>query len=87
MAIYKAIETRFLGPTNFQGARIKAKCWGGSMTIPYPHEFNLAKAHREAAMALIDKMDQPYGGWRGDWVQGSNAKGDGYVFVKTKEGN
>ena len=52
----KAIQTRYLGPTNTQGSRIKAWADGwGSATIGYPHEYNTERAHYAAAMALIDK--------------------------------
>lgn len=89
MSIYQAIETRYLGPTNTKPSRIKAECWGGSVTISYPHELNPDEAHRAAAQALIDKMvdlANKYGGSRsiwntGRWVQGGNAKGTGYVFT------
>ena len=89
MAIYQAIETKYIGPTNTKGGRIKAECWGGSVTISYPHELDTDKAHAAAAQALIDKMSAlatKYGGSRtiwntGRWVQGGNAKGTGYVFT------
>lgn len=52
----KAIQTKYLGPTNYKGARIKAWADGwGSKTISYPHEYNTERAHYEAAKALIDK--------------------------------
>lgn len=86
--VYQAIETKYLGPTNNRGGRIKAECWGGNVTIPYPHELDTAEAHKAAAQALIDKMSglaRKYGGtsiWEtGRWVQGGNAKGTGYLFV------
>lgn len=87
--VYQAIETKYLRPTNTKGGRIKAECWGGSVTISYPHELDTADAHKAAAQALIDKMAAlatKYGGSRsvwnaGRWVQGGNAKGDGFVFV------
>lgn len=92
MTIYQAIETRYLGPTNTKGGRIKASCWGGSATISYPHEMNSDEAHRAAAQALIDKMitlANRHGGSRsiwseGTWVQGGNAKGNGYIFTVTE---
>ena len=88
MAIYQAIETRYLGPTNTRGGRIKAECWAGSLTIPYPHELNTDEAHKAAAMALAArcaKHAEQHGGssiWsEGKWTQGGNAKGTGYVFT------
>ena len=36
-----AILTKYLGPTDHKGARIKAWSVGGrSVTIPYPHELS-----------------------------------------------
>ncbi len=50
------IRTRYLGPTDTKGARIKA--WEGSrsVTIPYPYELSTEDAHAEAAAKLHDKM-------------------------------
>lgn len=90
MTIYQAIETRYLGPTNTRGGRIKARAWAGSVTVPYNHELNADQNHRAAAMALAAKCAkhaEQYGGksiWsEGVWTQGGNAKGDGYVFTVT----
>lgn len=74
--IVQAIKTKYLSPTNYRGGRIKAKAWGGNITIPYPHQMNTDQAHRKAAMALVDKM-----GWGGLWAQGGSADGSGYYFV------
>jgi hypothetical protein len=52
----QAIQTRYLGPTNTRGSRIKAWCAAGSITIPYPHELNGQAVHREAANALALKL-------------------------------
>ena len=58
----KAIQTRYLGPTNYRGARIKAWAYGwGSVTISYPHEYNSELAHHEAAKALIAKVNKQFG--------------------------
>ena len=34
----QAIQTKYIGPTNTKGARIKAFCAAGSITIPYNYE-------------------------------------------------
>lgn len=77
--ITQAIETRYLGPTNTKGGRIKATAWAGSVTIGYDHALNTEGAHKAAADALIAKM-----GWTGTFAQGGNAKGNGYVFVNVE---
>lgn len=72
----QAIMTKYLGPTNNRGSRIKAYTESGlSITIPYPHERNQgADAHSVAALALAKRA-----GWTGDLIAGATDRG--YVFV------
>ena len=77
--ITQAIETRYLGPTNTKGGRIKATAWAGSVTVPYDHGLSAENNHRAAAMALVAKLQ-----WQGTFAQGGNAKGNGYYFVNVK---
>lgn len=71
----KAISTRYFGPTNTRGSRIKAfDSDSNSITIPYPHELSGEAVHFAAAKALCEKM-----GWKGLLVGG--AIKSGYVFV------
>jgi len=81
----KAIECRYLGPTNTLGARIKAtagkEC---SITIPYPYELSgedVAPAqtpYKKAARALIEKMGwQNVGGIKGGYTDA----GMTFVFI------
>ena len=75
----QAIQTKYLGPTNSRGARIKATCAAGSATISYPHELSGQASHRKAAEALVNKLgwvDPYYGGLLG----GQLSNGD-YCFV------
>lgn len=75
----QAILTRYLGPTNSRGARIKATCAAGSVTISYPHDLSGQAVYRKAAEALISKLgwnDLHYGGLLG----GQLDSGD-YAFV------
>jgi len=75
----QAIQTRYLGPTNSCGARIKATCAAGSITISYPYELSGQAVHRKAAEALVSKLgwnDPHYGGLLG----GQLVNGD-YAFV------
>ena len=72
----KAIQTRYLGPTNYRGSRIKAFAEGvKSLTIPYPYELSGDAVHRKAAEALCDRM-----GWAGDLACGGLPNGD-YAFT------
>jgi hypothetical protein len=73
----QAITTKYLGPTNTQGARIKATCESGTVTVGYRHDLSGADVHAVAAMALARKLKFKNGG---GWASGET-KG-GYVFVQ-----
>ena len=83
MFIMQAIETRYLGPTNHRGARIKATAQAGSLTVPYDYALNTDENHTAAAKAFAEKL-----GWvgpeYGELHGGGNAKGDGNVYVLVK---
>jgi hypothetical protein len=73
------IQTRYLNPTHSRGARIKATCAAGSITISYPYELSGQAVHRKATEALVDKLDwvhPNYGGLLG----GCLPNGD-YCFI------
>ena len=60
---YMAIRTKFLGPTNSRGARIKATAMDTlsderpiSITIPYDYGATTEARHREAAEALLPRV-------------------------------
>jgi hypothetical protein len=80
--IFKAIETKYFGPNNVKGSRIKAWHSGGkSVTVSYDCAVSADRNHWIAAQELIAKMSiLSGGGWHGQWVQGETAKG--HVFVK-----
>jgi len=79
----KAIETKYIGPSNVRGSRIKASAEGvKSITISYDHSLSSEDAHDKAALALANK----YG-----WLSGKHrvlarggkpdGRGNVYVFV------
>jgi hypothetical protein len=71
----KAIQTRYYGPTNTRGSRIRAWAEGvGAVSIPYPHELSGEDAHRAAAEKLAAKY-----GWTNMLVGGGLPNGD-YAF-------
>ncbi len=84
----QAIVTRYLGPTNYKGARIKATCARGSVVISYPHELNQDERHDFAASALVAKFVKEdaakYGTHKNPWsakrVMGVIPSGE-YVHV------
>lgn len=75
-----AITTKFIGPTNSKGSRIKATCQAGSITVPYTYETSIDGQHHKAALALAEKL-----GWTGQWAGGSNPNGTGNVYVLVGE--
>ncbi len=73
--MYQAITTKYLGPSNVRGSRVKATAAAGSVTLHWDHSLNPEANHREAAAALAIKY-----GWDGRWHGGCNHDGQ-YVFV------
>ena len=74
---YKAIVTRYKGPTDTKGSRITADDGDGNrISIPYPHELSGEACHLKAAEALRDKM-----GWTGKLAGGGTRTGYAFVFV------
>ena len=70
-----AIQTRYLGPTNHRGSRIKAYTDSGrSVTIECESAKSSEENHRTAASALMAKM-----GWTDDLIEGGTH--EGYVYV------
>lgn len=72
----QAIETKYLGPTNYRGSRVKASAQAGSVTIGWDDALDTDSNHEKAALALCRKL-----GWRGAILGGGNAKGNGNVYV------
>lgn len=74
-----AIHTKYIGPSNTRGSRIKAFTTSGfSVTIPYPHDLSDEVCHFEAVKALVKKhkLDWNLEGMR----FGDSADGKGYSF-------
>ena len=69
--IVQAIETKYLGPANVRGSRVKATAAAGSITLEWDDRLNSDENHRVAAVALADKFD-----WKGTLVQGVLASGN-----------
>jgi hypothetical protein len=72
----QAIITKYIGPTNTKGARIKATASAGSVTIGYPHELERDERHALAAKKLCEKF-----GWEWNHV-GGELPDLSQVFVK-----
>ena len=74
---YKAIETRYLGPTNFRGSRCKASDGDNSIIVEWSSDLDSIDNHHAAALKLCAKL-----GWKGNLCAGGTKKG--YVFVFTE---
>ena len=79
----QAIVTKYLGPTNFRGSRVKATCQAKSMTVSWDDALGSDDNHDIAARMLAESL-----GWtkdhHGTLVGGGLPDGTGncYVFVK-----
>jgi hypothetical protein len=69
--MFQAIHTKYLGPTNHRGARVKATAQAGSVTVAWDYALSADKNHAEAARVLTEKW-----GWLGVWVMGALPNGD-----------
>lgn len=74
----RAIFTRYLGPTNTRGSRIKAfDCEGNSATVPMDNSKRDDDSHRAAVEKLCRKMN-----WSGRLASGGTKDGMVFVFVE-----
>jgi hypothetical protein len=62
----KAIQTKFVGPSETRGARVKAWVKGSSSTIPWDHGLEVVDNHAAAAWALAASLS-----WSGRLVEGT----------------
>ena len=71
-----AILTKFIGPTNYRGARVKAWTTSGhKLTVGWDHALGVEENHDAAAVALCRKMN-----WGGTLVRGGTEVGYAYAF-------
>jgi len=82
ISVFQAITTKYLGPTNFRGSRIKATAAAGSITIDCDDSLSIEARHAKAAEALARKF-----GWVGAYIQGGSPDDRGYCFVCLGEGS
>ena len=72
----KAITTKYIGPGNVRGSRVKATdSDGNNVTLSSDHALNPEENHREACRALCHKMD-----WEGTLIGGHLKTGMAWVF-------
>ena len=83
MRFNQTIITRYLGPTNTQGPRIKATANAASIVVKYDSGFSRDMNDSLAAFKLASKLD-----WLSEGVQlhgGSLPNNKGHVFVLCDE--
>lgn len=74
----QAIVTKYLGPTNHRGARVKATAQAGSVTIAWDHALETDYNHLSAAIALANKYSWLVGH---SLEGGAMPSGDGNCYV------
>jgi len=88
----QAIQTKYYGATNHRGARIKATCDAGQITIPWSYDLGTGANHEAACKALKKKIqlqnekrylnytcaDDP---WIQPMIGGALPNNAGYAFV------
>lgn len=81
---YQAIVTKYIGPTNFRGSRIKATASAGNVTVSYDPALNSEDNHLAAAEALANKF-----GWLENATLhgGGMPDGSGNVYVMVHKGD
>jgi len=72
----QAIVTKWLGPTNHRGSRVKATASAGSVAVGWDYSQGVEANHKRAAEALATRF-----GWSGLWIGGAIPNASGFVFV------
>jgi hypothetical protein len=81
----KAIKTKYLGPTDYRGGRVKADDGdGNSVTIPWDHGKNSNDNHEAAMIALCKRMRWYGKVASGDVFKAGMCHGRVYVWVDWK---
>jgi hypothetical protein len=75
------IRTRYIGPTNTKGARIRATNGARSVTIPYPYELSTEDAHMKAADKLILILHE-HDEERVEYAVARSTRDDGYCLQR-----
>jgi len=73
----QSIQTSFLPPTNYKGARIVAKAQAGRLILPWDHELNVEQNHAKAARAFATRLS-----WYPEVLYGGVLRDGSYVWVQ-----
>jgi hypothetical protein len=88
MQFFKIIETKYIGPTNSRGSRVKATDSNkNTITINWSSEFGLEQNHTNAALALLKKLADKNGDDETMKLigYGSSISGSGYAFAAVRK--
>lgn len=72
----QAITTKYLGPTNHRGSRIRATAQAGSVVVSWDDELDVNDNHLAAARTLAAKFS-----WPGRLIGGGLPSNRGNVYV------
>ena len=77
----QAIQTRWIGPTNFRGSRVRAfsEAFPRGVIVGWDYALGVEGNHDAAARAFIKAK-----GWHGVWVRGAAPDNKGTVYVCLK---
>lgn len=86
----QAIVTKFIGPTDHRGSRVKATAAAGSITVNWSYNLNTDQNHTHAARKLVEKLGwtrENAEGYAGIWKGGGlpDESGNVYVFAEASE--
>jgi len=74
----QAIVTKYIGPTNHRGSRLKAFCEAGEFTMPWDYDLDVQQNHCKAMLFLCGRLHLD----SRNYVCGSLPANTGYVFVE-----
>lgn len=72
----QTIRTKYIGPSNTKGSRIKADCEGGSVTIHIDNSKSIEENEKDACDKLKAKLE-----WSGEMVSGVFDGATYWVFL------
>lgn len=79
----QAIVTKYLGPTDHKGARVKARCQAGSVIVGWDSDVDANDNHNQAVSVLTHRLG--WDKWRGRWIGGDMPNSEKshrcYVFI------
>lgn len=78
----QAIVTKYLGPTDYRSARVKATAQAGTVFVLWDDALDVDGNHERAARALAKRF-----GWKGVLQGGGMPDGKGNCYVFTEPGS